>query len=126
MTKPANPKARTFTLIAKAKDESERKAIQYFKEVCRRDGLELRKEIINLISLEWVQKHPKPGNPQKQLFQFDGSKQSRGLCEWEGCHNKAEFLCVSAFPYGKDKRYCSFHRKRAEFKRDISQAKKLK
>ena len=126
MTKPANPTAQTFTVIAKAKDESERMIVKYFKEVCARDGLEIRKEILSLISIEWVQKHPKPGNPQKQLFQFDDSKRSRGLCEFEGCKNLATHLCFSSFPFGKDRRLCDRHRVDEMRKRNICKTKKLK
>jgi len=64
MTKQVSPKASTF-LYAEAKDEAEKNAIKYFKEVCLRDGLEMRKELIRLIEHDWTVRHPRPGNPQK-------------------------------------------------------------
>jgi len=124
MTKQVSPKASTF-LYAEAKDEAEKNAIKYFKEVCLRDGLEMRKELIRLIEHDWTVRHPRPGNPQKQIIQFDGSKSSLKMCEWEGCKRKAVWRCRSSYPYGKNRNYCSFHRKHAEYRRDICEAKKL-
>ncbi len=125
MTKQVNPNAATF-LYAEAKDEAEREVVRYFKEVCSRDGLEMRKELIRLVEHDWVVRHPRPGNPQKQLIQFDGSKQIRGLCEVEGCGNRAEYLCYSAAPYGKDRRLCNRHRVNEERRNNVRESVKLK
>jgi len=124
MTKQVNPKANS-SIIAVAKTEPEKELIRYFKEVLARDGLEMRTEIFKLIEHDWVKRHPRPGNPQKQIIQFDGSKSSLKLCEWEGCKRKAVWRCRSSYPYGKNRNYCSFHKKRAEYRRDICEAKKL-
>ena len=125
MTRYPDPKAKTVNIIVNSKDETDRKLIRYFKEVCRRDGLEMRKEILSLLEHEWKAKHPPPGNPQIQIVQFDGSKKTRKLCEWPKCKQKAEYECQSAFPFGVDKNYCLVHRKHAEYKRDIVNWKKV-
>ena len=125
MPKPVNPNADTHSVIAVAKTEPEKELVKYFKEVMARDGLQMREEIFKLIAHDWIRRHPRPGNPQKQLIQYDGSKQSEGLCEWVGCMKEAEWYCRSAFPYGRDKRYCSFHKGKAEYKRDICESRKL-
>ena len=48
MTRQADPESKTMTLIVRPNDEVERSIIKYFKEVCKRDGFEMRKEIKSL------------------------------------------------------------------------------
>ena len=64
MTKPLKPTSESYALTAVAKNPDEQESIRYFKEVCLRDGLEMRGELIKLIKEDWVKRHPKPGNPQ--------------------------------------------------------------
>ncbi len=125
MTKPVNPKADS-SIIAVAKTEPEKELIRYFKEVLARDGLEMRTEIFKLIEHDWITRHPRPGNPQKQLVQFDGSKKARGLCEVDGCSQEAEYICHSAYPFGKDRRLCSHHRVDEERRNNVRKSVKLK
>jgi hypothetical protein len=125
MTRYADPKSKSNMIIVKANTEPEAQLIKYFKEVCRRDGYEMRQEILSLLEHEWKNKHPPPGNPQLQVTQFDGSKKAQKLCEYKKCKNKAVWLCVSSYPFGKDQRLCSFHRKRAEYKREVCKVTKL-
>ena len=70
MTRQPNPKSKFSTIIVRANDECDKEIINYFKEVCARDGLEMRKEILNLIDFNWKQTHPPPGNPQLLLGKF--------------------------------------------------------
>lgn len=125
MTKQVNPKANS-SIIAVAKTEPEKELIRYFKEVLARDGLEMRTEIFKLIEHDWVRRHPRPGNPQKQIIQYDGSAKGGGLCEMEGCPNMAEYMCYSAYPFGKDRRLCSHHRVDEERRNNVRKSVKLK
>lgn len=122
MTKTLNPSSKSHALTAVAKTPDEKAAVNYFKEVCLRDGLEMRTELIKLIKNEWTKKHPPPGNPQTQLFQYE---EREYRCEWLNCNQEAKFVCKSVFPFGGDRKFCLVHRKRAEFKGEVSSYKKL-
>ena len=126
MPKNVKPNATSYSLIAVAKEEYEREAVRYFKEVCLRDGLEMRKELLNLISNEWVKKHPPPGNPQKQLIQYSKThEESTVMCEVEGCREEAKFRCDTVFPFGRIKSLCQSHTCMFERRGELRSKKKL-
>jgi hypothetical protein len=111
MTRQANPESKTQSVIVVAKNESDSATIKYFKEVCKRDGLELRKEILNLIEVSWKKMHPPPGNPQLQIVQFQTGKSMGlfGTCGFVGCHAKAVAKGVF-LPSGQLYHLCAAHR----------------
>ena len=113
LTKNLTPKSKSYALTAVAKDQPEKEAIEYFKEVCLRDGLEMRSELIKLIKDDWVKRHPKPGNPQLMLSQCS-KKKLKSLCMFKDCSCVAVWKCFSVFPFGKDRRLCDRHRVNAE------------
>ena len=114
MPRYPDPKAKTNQLIIQAKNESEASTLRYFKNVCRRDGLELRKEVLNLIEVSWKKSHPPPGNPQLQIVQFSGSKTGLlGTCGFHGCHSKAVAKGVF-LPTGILYHLCADHKREAE------------
>lgn len=125
MPRQPNPNSKSSTIIVRANDESDKAIINYFKEVCARDGLEMRKEILDLIDFNWKQTHPPPGNPQLLLEKFTEQQKLSHLCEVEGCNKPAKYLCYSIAPYGKDKKICNRHRIDEERKGNIRASKKL-
>lgn len=58
-----------------AKTESEKHDLRGFKEVCNRDGLEMRLEIRKWIRTFLKKHHWPPGNPQHQLMEFTAPKE---------------------------------------------------
>jgi hypothetical protein len=127
VTKQVKPESSKF-LYAEAKTESDEEAIRYFKEVCSRDGLEMRNELIKLVSQDWVRRHPHPGNPQKMLVQFNGGhEESDGavLCEVEGCGKEAVWRCDTVFPYGRFKSLCRGHALMFERRGELRGKKRL-
>jgi hypothetical protein len=70
MTKAPDPKAKIARLVLVAKPGQE-KVIQAFKEVCRKDGLEVSKELHTLVQ-SWLRAHNyPPGNPQRDIRDYD-------------------------------------------------------
>jgi len=116
---------KTKQIVAKPKLEWETEFMA-FRELCARNGLSMSREIYDRAIKTFLRDHHwPPGNSQTVLESFDGSKSSLKLCEWEGCKRKAVWRCRSSYPYGKNRNYCSFHKKRAEYRREICEAKKL-
>ena len=125
MTKSLNPCSKSFALTAVAKDEPEKEAINYFKEVCLRDGLEMRTELIKLINDDWVKRHPKPGNPQLQLFQFSKPhEESVDVCEL--CGEPAFYRCTTVFPINPVKSLCRSHTVQGERRNEILKKETIK
>ena len=127
ITKPLNPKSESFALTAVAKNPDEQDAISYFKEVCLRDGLEMRSELIKLIKEDWVVRHPKPGNPQLMLFQSlergQVHKESVAVCEV--CGEPAVYTCETVFPINSTKSLCQSHTVQFERRREVISKRKI-
>jgi hypothetical protein len=124
VTKPLSPDSQSFALTAVAKNEAEKDAVRYFKEVCSRDGLEMRHELIKLIREDWVKRHPRPGNPQKQLFQFDECHEEI-MCDMPDCGNKAVYRVETIFPVNPMKRLCQHCTSLFERNRELVSKRRL-
>ena len=123
MTKSLTPTSKSFALTAVAKSIEEQEAITYFKEVCRRDGLEMRTELIKLINIDWVKRHPKPGNPQLMLFQKK-KKVKATICEL--CKSPAVFRCSTIFSINPVKLLCRDHTVQGERRNEILKKEVIK
>ena len=125
MPRQPNPNSKSSAIIVRANDECDKAIINYFKEVCARDGLEMRKEILNLINFNWKKTHPPPGNPQILLEKFTEQQNLSQLCEIKGCNSLAILLCFSVFPFGKDRKLCNQHKIDEVRKGNVRASKKI-
>ena len=121
-----NPCSQSYALTAVAKDPSEKEAINYFKEVCLRDGLQMREELIKLIKEDWVKRHPKPGNPQLMLFQSLERKKVHEELVCEVCGEAAVYRCTTIFSINSVKMLCQSHTVQFERRREVTKKEKLK
>lgn len=87
MTRQADPKSKTATVIIKANTEDEDKQIRALKELCVRNNLEIRKVLMQKIN-DFLKEHNwPPGNSQTILPVFGvDSKKICGLCGKEAEH----------------------------------------
>ena len=125
MTRPPNPKSKTHTIIVRANDEIEVSLINYLKEVCARDGLEYRKEILKLIEVDWKARHPPPGNPQIMLFQSIEKKKVHEVVVCEVCGEHAVYRCTTIFSINSVKMLCQSHTVQFERRREVTKKVKL-
>jgi len=125
MTRTANPNAKTKQVVAKPKLEWETE-FTAFKEICARNGLSMSQEIYDRAIKSFLRDHNyPPGNSQTLMKQFTQEKLDTTICQMDSCSNKAEYLCFSAFPYGKDVKLCNQHRIDEERKGNVRGSKKL-
>lgn len=103
------PNKKNNSLIVHGKDEADNEIIKFFKEVCLRDGLEMRKELINLIRERWAPKHNYPlGNPQHQIIEYKEVHEAIvPVCDL--CGSVAVYRCETVFPINSTKSLCRSH-----------------
>jgi len=90
MTRQANPKSKTATIIVKANNEDEATRIRALKEICVRNNLEIRKVILAKIDRFLKEHHWPPGNSQTVLEVFDvKARVSTPICGIHGCSKPA-------------------------------------
>jgi len=117
MPRPPNPNAKIPQLIIRAENEDERIVINGVKQVCALDGLEYKKELLEMCRV-FLRKHNyPPGNPQTQLF-LESSVKADRECH---CGEKADyeawnlegqkfFLCEAHFNQNRDARLLNMKR----------------
>jgi len=85
MPRPPNPKAKIPQLIIRAENEDEKMVINGVKQVCALDGLEYKKELLQLCRV-FLRKHNyPPGNPQRQIMVYADLVKNEQKCGREGC-----------------------------------------
>ena len=126
MTRPPNPKSKTHTIIVRANDEIEASLINYLKEVCARDGLEYRKEILKLIEVDWKGRHPPPGNPQIMITKYSDEvhEESQAVCEV--CGEAAVYRCTTVFSINTVKDLCQSHTFQFVRRKEVISKRKIK
>lgn len=102
MTRQPNPKSKTATVILKANNEDEAKRIRGLKEICVRNGLEIRKVILNGID-KFLKEHNWPPGNSQTLLQVFGEK-PRLICF--KCREEFYTLNHVEFISGKTARVC--------------------
>ena len=125
MTRPPNPKSKTKTIIVRANDEIEASLINYLKEVCARDGLEYRKEILKLIEVDWKARHPPPGNPQNMITKYSDGVQEESAPVCEVCGELAVYRCTTIFPINTVKNLCQSHTSQFDRRREVTEKRKI-
>ena len=113
------------SLIVHGKDETDNELIKFFKEVCLRDGLEMRRELLDLLRHSWATKHNWPkGNPQQQVTEyFESHEESTAVCEV--CKEPAVYKCTTIFPINTVKDLCQSHTVQFERRREVIKKVKL-
>jgi hypothetical protein len=114
MPRPPNPKAKIPQLIIRAENEDERMVINGVKHVCALDGLEYKKELLELCRVFLHKHNYPPGNPQRQLFSvkadhecYCGEKAGYEAYSLEG---EKFFLCEAHFNQNRDARLLNMKR----------------
>jgi len=98
--------------------------IEETKDTAVREGESLSQKFVQFC-VRYNQLHGH-GNPQMFMDKFSTQKKlDKNICEVDGCANKAEYLCISVFPYGKDRKLCRRHMVDEERKGNIAESKKL-
>ena len=115
MPRPPNPHAKTPQLIIRAENEDEKNVINGVKHVCALDGLEYKKELLQLCRL-FLQKHNyPPGNPQTQIMAYADLGKTERKCGRKHCDclavGRAEakngwkgFLCADHYEQSRNAR----------------------
>ena len=107
VTKLADPKAKTLrvTLVPKPGMEP---TLRNFKELCRRDNLDMSQELFGMIQ-NWLKNHNyPPGNPQTLILPFARGARpvvekrvSMPRCEWYKVSTEGKPWCQIDWPLGK-------------------------
>ena len=103
--------------------EDSQSLVEEAKTICEREGESLSKKIVDFCA-DYANLH-RHGNPQTLMEKFTQEKLDNTICQMDGCGNKANYLCFSAFPYGNDMKLCNQHWIDEERKGNISGSKKL-
>jgi len=103
--------------------EDSQSLVEEAKMICEREGESLSKKIVDFCA-DYAALH-RHGNPQMLMDKFIQEKLDTTICQMDSCDNKAEYLCFSAFPYGKDVKLCNQHRIDEERKGNVRGSKKL-
>lgn len=112
MPKPPNLESNRIVIQGRIEEENIR--IKAFKEICNRNGLTYRKEILDLINV-FLRKHNwPPGNSQVLMTKFvDKRLIEKRKCDHPGCDRDAVYLDFPK-PPGESKVYsCKFHHDKA-------------
>lgn len=118
------PNKQNTSLIVHGKDESDNELIRFFKGVCVRDGLEMRKEILDLLRHTWAKKHNYPkGNPQHQIIDYVEPVHEESLCEV--CGEPAVYKVTTIFPINPVKRLCGSHTCQFERRQEVISKERL-
>lgn len=108
MTRPPDPEAKTCHLIFQAKTEEEKVKMKAFKEICKRNGIEMRKELLKGIDGFLKEHHWPPGNSQVLIREFLPTPV--GLVKPVRCHFCQEDAVGKATYKGKKKYdFCQRH-----------------
>jgi hypothetical protein len=100
MTRQPDPNSKSSRVVLVAKPGQEQ-TVKSFKELCRRDHIEVNEALIGLVQ-EFLQRHNyPPGNPQLQLTQYDGLK------GFEPSKRGPQYDCNSYRGFGVGKPYCN-------------------
>jgi len=111
MPKPPNLKSNRIVLEGNIEEENIR--IRAFKEICQRNNIPYREEILKRIDHFLREHNWPPGNSQTQLAKFVEKRLVEKACEYPGCTDVAKYLCYP-HPPGKNKVfYCMAHHKHA-------------
>jgi len=126
MPRPPNPHAKTKRLVLEGTIEEESVRIRAFKKICVADGLQMKKELLDLLDF-WLKKHNwPPGNPQTLLHSFGVQTKITQQCQYPNCEEIATHECIPNSPYAQKKVfYCQKHHDHAKESRLLKASKRL-
>jgi len=108
MPRPPNPHAKIPQLIIRGETEDEKKVINGVKKVCALDGLEVKRELLQLCRVFLSKHNYPPGNPQTQLFNEKTNQQC--YCGEKASHQawslekEMFYLCEEHYQQNRDAR----------------------
>lgn len=123
MPKPPNPKSNRIVIQGNNEDENIR--VRAFKEICFRNNIPYREEVLKRIDNFLKEHNWPPGNSQTLLPRFVEKRLVEKRCEHPGCANVA---CWLDYPYppGKNKLYsCNYHHKESLENQLLKKSKSL-
>jgi len=108
MPRPPNPHAKIPQLIIRGETEDEKMVINGVKKVCALDGLEVKRELLQLCRVFLSKHNYPPGNPQTQLFKEKTDHEcycgEKAIYEAVSLDNRKFFLCERHYRQNRDAR----------------------